>query len=267
MIAIVEIFGKMNDCYFLCMICNMQKQSILKRLGSLKSAFESGEIPQLHKHEVNPGLDKGSRENYLYYTMTCSLNFQRSSPKTWQSALDTWNDNETQFVFFPEKVYETDVENLRAALLKHKLALQPNKHIEIWSRISETFNKEFDADPRGLFKSGDYDTEKVLNIVVKEMKKGFPYLSGPKLSNYFIYILLHYSDLKLKNRESLSIIPDTHIMQATEVLEILPKDEIKPLNVESAWRELLADSEWAPVDFHAILWNWSRNDFKPEVYK
>ncbi|MBN1618361.1 hypothetical protein JW887_03395 [Candidatus Dojkabacteria bacterium] len=244
----------------------MQNQKeIIKRLDLLKSAFESGKIPQLHKHEVHPALDRGSRENYLYYTMTCSLNFQRSSPKTWQSALDTWNDPETQFVFFPERVVCTNIEKLKESLLRHRLALQPNKHVDIWYKISKTFNNEFHSDPRELFKAGNFDTEKVLYIVTTEMKKSFPYLSGPKLSNYFIYILLHYSDLKLKNRNSLSIIPDTHIMQATEVLGILPKEQINPLSVESAWKNLLEDSEWAPVDFHAILWNWSRNNFKPEV--
>ena len=54
---------------------------VLEKLKTLKKQFEDGVIPVEHKHEVNPGLPKGSRENYLYFIMTCSLNYQRSSPK------------------------------------------------------------------------------------------------------------------------------------------------------------------------------------------
>ncbi len=239
--------------------------TILQKLEKLKDYFDKGDIPVLHKHEVNPNLPLKSRENYLYFIMTCSLNFQRSSPNTWKSALATWNDQETSFVFFPEKVVRAKEETLRQALLKHKLALQPNKHIQIWKTISGTFHNYFEDDPRNLFKKGNYSSDQVLYIVQKEMKKAFPYLSGPKLSNYFIFILLAYSDLKLKNTHLISIIPDTHIMQATEVLGILKKEEVNPKSVEDAWKELLKDTKYSPIDFHSILWNWSRNNFNPSI--
>jgi hypothetical protein len=243
----------------------MVQAEIVNKLRRLKAAFDAGHIPTLHEHEVNPGLPRDSRENYLYFVMTCCLNFQRVSPATWRSALATWSDPETNFVFFPEKVVTAEVEVLRAALLKHKLALQPNKHIEIWSRIMATLHTHFHDDPRELFAKGEYDAVRVLQIVQKEMKADFPYLSGPKLSNYFMFILLAYSDLKLKNVSQISIIPDTHIMQATEVLGILAREAINPLSVEKAWKDLLATTEYSPIDFHSILWNWSRNKFQPGV--
>lgn len=243
----------------------MNKKQTLEKLKNLKILFETWKIPALHNHEVNPWLEKWSRENYLYFIMTCSLNFQRISPNTWAAALKTWNDDETQFVFFPEKVINTDDEILRKALLKHKLALQPNKHIQIWKTIMQTWHKYFENDPRNLFKKWNYEVENILNIVQKEFKKDFPYLSWLKLSNYFLFILLQYSDLKLKDTYKISIIPDTHIMQATEVLWILPKSEINPTNVELAWKKLLENTEFSPIDFHSILWNWSRNNFIPNV--
>lgn len=243
----------------------MNDATVLKRLETLKAHFDSGDIPVLHQHEVNPGLPPGSRENYLYFVMTCSLNFQRSSPATWKSALDTWNDEETRFVFFPEKVARIGESVLRASLLKHKLALQPNRHTQIWRTISGTFHEFFQDDPRRLFEEGEYDAEAVLNVVQKKMKKEFPYLSGPKLSNYFIFILLAYSDLKLRNTHLISIIPDTHIMRATTVLGMLPQGEVSPKSVEKAWRDLLENTDYSPIDFHSLLWNWSRNRFEPKV--
>lgn len=227
--------------------------------------WKAGNIKQEHQHEVNPGLERGSRENYLYFVMTCSLNFQRVSPNTWKSALETWNDPETNFVFFPEKVVMVTDEKLRQSLLKHKLALQPNKHIDIWKRISATWHNHFNDDPRELISRGENDVIKILDIVCVQMKKDFPYLSGPKLSNYFLFILLHYSDLQLKNTYEISIIPDTHIMQSTVQLGILPKEKMKPKEVEAAWKELLKETKYSPVDFHSILWNWSRSGFSPSI--
>lgn len=191
---------------------------IIEKLKKLKGFFEEGRIPVLHKHEVNPGLDLSSRENTLYFIMTCALNFQRVSPTTWASALKTWNDPETNYVFFPEKVAEVSDEILRNSLLKHKLALQPNKHIAIWRTISETWHRHFEDDPRKLFEQNGFDVERILHIMQFAMKKDFPYLSGPKLSNYSLFILLTYSNLPFEKTHLISIIPDTHIMQATEVL-------------------------------------------------
>ena len=241
------------------------KSQILQKLEKLKFAFDTREIPQLHEHEVHPELDIGSRENYLYFIMTCSLNFQRLSPNTWKSALATWNDRETQFVFFPEKVGETSEGALRQALLKHKLALQPQKHIAIWKTLSHTWNAYFQDDPRNLFSQNDFEVAKILEIVQKDMKKDFPYLSGLKLSNYFLFILSKFTDIAFKDSYNISIIPDTHIMQATQVLWILEKNQITPQNVEFAWKELLEGTRYSPVDFHSILWNRSRNKFVPKI--
>jgi hypothetical protein len=231
----------------------------------LRTEWERGNIKREHEHEVNPGLALGSRENYLYFIMTCSLNFQRVSPNTWKSALATWNDPETNFVFFPEKVVVTDVEQLRVALLKHKLALQPNKHTAIWQTISHTWHTFYDDDPRMLIQAGGNDVLNILEIVRVTRKKDFPYLSGPKLSNYFLFILMHYSDIQLKNIHEISIIPDTHIMKATGQLGLVPSDKLTPDNVEAAWKALLKETDYSPVDFHSILWNWSRAGFQPGV--
>jgi hypothetical protein len=242
----------------------LNETKILTKLEKLKFHYENGDIPLLKEHEVNPGLPINSRENYLYFLMTCSLNFQRLSPNTWKAALATWNDETTRYVFFPEKSVTVDIEKLRTDLLKHRLALQPNKHVDIWFRIQNTFHTKFQDDPRNLFKLANFDAGRVLQIVQKDMKKDFPYLSGLKLSNYFLFILLHYSDLKLKNVNKISIIPDTHVMKATKVLGIL-EENINPITVDAAWIKLLDGTKYSPVEFHSILWNWSRNKFYPIV--
>ena len=115
-----------------------KRSGLLTKVVNLHKLFSDGKIPTLTQHEVNPGLDKGSRLNYIYFTLPVCLNFQRSSPAMWQSVLKTFTDPETNYVFYPEKLVDRSLEDIRASLIKHKLGVQPNKHTDIWIRISTT---------------------------------------------------------------------------------------------------------------------------------
>lgn len=115
----------------------MSKPDVLRRVVSLHKMFNEGKIPTLAQHEVNPNHPKNSRENYLYFTLPVSLNFQRSSPAMWASALKTFEDKETRYLFYPEEVVKRDRLVIQKDIIKHKLALQPNKHTGIWIAISK----------------------------------------------------------------------------------------------------------------------------------
>ena len=121
----------------------MDKKVLLAKVKSLHRAFHEGKIPTLKDHEVYPDNPKDSRENYLYFTLSPSLNFQRNSPVLWKSALATWNDPKTNYLFFPEKVIETPYEKVQMDLVKHKLALQKNKHTSIWVTLCKTLHDKF----------------------------------------------------------------------------------------------------------------------------
>ncbi len=229
------------------------------RARALLEAFENGQIKRLEVHEVHPDLEKGERLNYLYFTLPVALNFQRSSPALWQSALNTFNDEETGFVFYPEKVVETNDEDVRAALVKHRLAVQPNKHTHIWTTICETLADDFDNGPRELIQRTDFDVLKLIDYVQMH-KKGFPYLAGPKLSNYWPYILSLFTDVKFKNTEEISIIPDTHVIRSSvELSVVLPG--ASATEVATAWKALLKNSGIAPSQMHSALWHWSKSGF------
>lgn len=238
-------------------------ESIL-RVQKLFQAFQQGKIPTLAQHEVNPGLPKGSRENYLYFTLPPCINFQRNSPAMWKSALATWNDPATNYLFFPEKVVKKSREKVQTDLVKHKLALQKNKHTDIWIAISKTLHEQFHDDPRVLLAAGDNDVVKIVHLIQKEKKKDFTHLSGPKMTNYWLYILSYYTDMKLKNMQEISIIPDTHVLQCSLKLG-LTKETMTSIEVAGIWKQLLEGSGITPVEMHPVLWNWSRNNFMPQV--
>lgn len=242
----------------------MKNVKQLQRILKLYALFQDGHIPVLSSHEVNPGLPKSSRENYLYFTLPPCINFQRSSPAMWASALATWNDSKTQYLFFPEKVARRSRERIQSDLCKHKLALQRNKHTDIWIAVSKAFHTHFKDDPRELFTTRDWDVAKILPTIQVDMRKEFPYISGPKMANYWLYILSHYTDATFKSMEEISIIPDTHVLQCSIQLGISQATH-SPIQVAEIWKELLTGQEVSPVQMHPVLWNWSRNNFRPEV--
>lgn len=236
----------------------------LEKVKRLLALYEQGIIPALERHEVNPELPLESRENYLYFTLPVCINFQRNSPAMWAAALATWGDEATRYVFFPEKLAETPLEQIRADLVKHRLALQPNKHVLIWTSIAKTLHDYYQDDPRKLIKEADGDAGKLIDLLQKTHRKRFPYLSGPKLSNYWPFILSLYTDVKFTSPQEISIIPDTHVLQSSAKLGIAPTGATS-LQVELAWKELLKDSGVNPSQVHPVLWHWSRNKFQPEV--
>jgi hypothetical protein len=182
----------------------------------------------------------------------------------WASALATYEDKTTRYVFFPEEVAARPIEQIRADLVKHKLALQPNKHLLIWTTIAKTLHEYYHNDPREIIAESHSDAGELIRLLQTTHQKRFPYLSGPKLSNYWPYILSQYTDVVFTNAHEISIIPDTHVIQSSEKLGLTTAGATS-LQVESVWRELLKDSGIKPSQVHPVLWNWSRNKFLPEV--
>ena len=182
----------------------------------------------------------------------------------WASALKTYEDEATRYLYFPEKLAIASEEQIRQDLLKHRLALQPNKHVYIWRTIAHTFHEYYNDDPRKLIKEASSDAENLIGLLQSTHKARFPYLSGPKMSNYWPYILSIYTDAQFSRSEAISIIPDTHVIQSSFELGIAEKNATS-IQVEVAWKKLLTGSGINPAQIHPVLWNWSRNNFKPGV--
>jgi len=182
----------------------------------------------------------------------------------WAAALATFNDPETRYVYFPELLAKTPIEKIRTDLVKHKLALQPNKHVLIWTTIAKTLHDFYGDDPRRIITQAGSDAGELIEILQKRHKAKFPYLSGPKLSNYWPFILSRYTNVEFKNSHLISIIPDTHVIQSSVKLDLVAANATST-QVELVWKDLLENTNILPTTMHPVLWNWSRNKFLPEV--
>lgn len=244
----------------------MQKEEILNCVRKLYKMWKNGELGgEVMPEDSNPHFEKSSKENYTFFTLPMALNYQRNSYKLWESALVTYNDKNTRFVLDVEEVLNHNEDDIKSALTKYKIALQPNKQTEIWIRLCKTIKELFDGDIRNLFKICNYDVNTIRNYVQIKHKKDFPYLSGNKICNYWLYVLYQYTDIKLKNIEDLTIAPDTHVVQATKKLGLITDEEYLRNDIQliviKRWNELLKETEFCPIDIHTPLWLWSRNGF------
>lgn len=140
----------------------MNKKELLNKAEKLINLYKEGEIGgEVMPEDANPGLEKSSLENYLYFTLPMALNYQRNSYKLWESALKTYNDKETNFVFNPKICLKKTFEEVQSALTKYKVALQKQKQTEIWLKLCNTFIELFDGDIRKLFDLYDNRVEKI----------------------------------------------------------------------------------------------------------
>ena len=245
--------------------------STLNAIRNLISLHRSGHLKgEFMPEDSNPALDKNSVQNAHYFTLPMALNYQRNSYKLWESALKTYQDPETCFVFDPAQVVHTSFEDLQTALVKHKVALQKNKHVEIWQRLCATLHDHYQDNILNLFQKHAYNIQFILHDVQQDNKKSYPYLSGQKIANYWLYVMTNYTSLPFINRQALSVAPDTHIIQATVKLGLV--DSIQADNpdrqaIAHIWRTLLIDTDIAPIDIHTPLWLWSRNNFMPDPFE
>lgn len=243
------------------------KDNLIENLQNLQYMHKAGLLGgEIMPEDAKPKeIKEDSKENYLFLTLPMALNYQRNSYKLWESAAQTYLDIECQDVFSPEMVTKMSIDLLRNKLLKHKVALQPNKHIDTWFRICKGLMSVCNGDVRNLFKDCQYDILKIKHIIQKEQKTLFPYLSGDKIFNYWLFVIESYTPTRFINRNEISIAPDTHIIQSSIKLGITDSSFEELSSNRSAlaelWKKELINSNITPIDIHTPLWLWSRKGF------
>lgn len=83
--------------------------------------------------------------------------------------------------------------------------------------LCTTFHEKWDDDPRKLIKANESSVVQIRKELMIN-HHAYPYLRGSKMCDYRMFIMSHYTDISLQDRHKLSIIPDTHIQQASIVL-------------------------------------------------
>lgn len=245
----------------------MTKKQKLEKIEKLYNAYKSGLLGgEIMPEDSNPNLPINSLDNYLYFTLPMALNYQRNSYKLWESAKLTYEDNTTNFIFNPKKVLNSSFNEVQIALTKYSLALQKEKQTQIWIKLCDTIENLLNGDIRNLFKICNYDVNTIRNFMQIEHKKDFPYLSGNKLCNYWLYVIYQYTDTKYINKEDLTIAPDIHVLRSSVKLEVITQKDFDSSSAQiiciNNWNKILSGTKFSPIDIHTPLWLWGRSRFK-----
>ena len=209
-----------------------KRDEILTEVNKLVCAYKQGLLGgEKMPEDENPHLEKGSKENYMFFTLPMSLNYQRNSYVLWECANRMYADKEARRVFDNTEVCAMPEEQLRNYLVEYKVALQPNKQPLIWKKLCETIEEKLDGDIRNLF-AANADSVKKIKDYINENKKDFPYLGGNKICNYWLYVMEQYTDVQFNDRENISVAPDTHVIQASQRLGVISEEEMHLANVQ-----------------------------------
>jgi len=245
----------------------MSNEQLVSACRVLLNAYKSGALGNCRMPEDSHPIFPDAESQLVYFTLPMSLNYQRDSYKLWEAALNTFNDKETRSIFDVKESATMSSDMLRSHLLKHKVALQPNKHVQTWQAIAKTIFERW-GSITNLVKATDADYTKLRQTIQTDFKKGFPYISGPKIFNYWCFIISTYGGVQLKNAELIEIAPDTHVTQCSARLGVITLAEAKSLSkqeISQRWRELLKGTGINPIDMHPPLWFWSRSGFKFDI--
>lgn len=243
------------------------REEVLADVQCLMAMHRAGKLGgTLMPEDVHPRIESAGAELCHYFSLGMSLNYQRDSYALWRAATAAFEDPETRVIFSPTVVAAMTKDELAPLLLKHRVGLQPVKHTQTWHALCASITALCNGDIRKLFWDCDLDIGKIISFVQGTQKKQFPYLSGPKIVNYWLYVMSQYTTIGLRNREALSVAPDTHVIQASRRLGLISSEEESSAaaraTVASKWELLLKGTEIAPIDVHTPLWLWSKGGFK-----
>lgn len=245
------------------------RDEILVKVNKLVHAYKQGILGgEKMPEDENPCLEKGSKQNYMYFTLPMALNYQRNSYVLWECANRMYADKEVKKVFDSKEVCLMSEDLLRKYLVEYKVALQPNKQPVIWKKICETIEDKLDGDIRNLFAANEYSVKKIKEYI-RNNKKDFPYLGGNKICNYWLYVLEQYTDIVFVDRENITVAPDTHVIQASQKLGVISEEELHLAGIQmilaERWENLLRGTDLKPIDVHTPMWLWSRGKFEVNI--
>lgn len=241
----------------------IMNSAIVSSCKSIITAYEAGLLGGYGPAESTAPDFPSKEGRFIYYTLPMSLNYRRPSHQLWQAAKDTFLDPATQPVFDIVAVANMSEDNLRPLLTRHSLALQPQRHTLNWRTIAtaiQTF-----GSIEAMLKTAHYDFLEFKQLVQKTYKRSFPYLSGPKLFNFWCFILASYCEVAFTNKDYIDIAVDSHIRRSSALLGVITAAEMPILPAEhiaTRWREVLKSSDVAPTDLNVPLWYWSRDKYR-----
>lgn len=173
-------------------------------------------LPTWNSDLTSSGIEKGSYEHLMFITLVVSIDYQRNADQLWEAGRKTFEDEQTRWLFFPEKILKKNFDEIVEAMKVHKLSKKSKKDAKIWFDVSKSFFEVYDSNPLNLIEQCNHDALEIFNRKFDlRFKQSFPYLSGDKIFPLWIRMLYDTVGIGLKNIDKIPIPVDVHIARAT----------------------------------------------------
>ena len=199
-----------------------------------KGIFADYSMPE---YVLPRNLKERTREHALFLTYVISIDYMIDAEKLWKrsrGAYELYPERFTpeEIMKLSQRTVETTVKNLGARFYSNAA--------KTWIKISRLLVDKYGGDPRNI-------TSQQLTIEeIKEKINEFPYLRGPKLTNFYIRAMGETDLFKVKNLYELDIPVDKQVARFTiytGVVRLLSRQftgcvHEEPLRslIEEAWR-------------------------------
>lgn len=221
------------------------------------------------------GVQRGSLEHLLFLTLTLSIDYQRDAVALWRSSRQSFEENETRYLFDPKSLHEASPRQITADMHINKLSKKPKKDAHIWRTVGVTFFKKWDGDPRNFLQSCSWDSLAILerlkndtHVYNKRSVSDYPYLRGPKIGPLWLRILRDNAGIEqLKNLDKVPIPVDIHVARATLTTGVIrgnTKGRLHDLfeDIRTVWAEsvkglIAKDRPMIALDVDEPLWHLS----------
>jgi hypothetical protein len=216
--------------------------------------FEEKLMPE---HLVRGGF--GSDRNYaLFLTLVASIDKRKETMDKngkaglWTEAKELWNNEETRWIYDPEKVVERDYAELIDLFTESRLRrFNYYEDPHAWFLNCLSLYRYFNSDPQNMLEEADYDAVELLNLVRSdEYSDQFLSLTGKKIGPLWVRFMdeeIH----ELDRIHEIEIPVDTRIQSITNRLR---GSDTSKREVRDFWRDVCNETGLIPVRLDQPLW-------------
>jgi len=178
----------------------------------------------------------------IFLTLVCALDRAREADRLWHGAATLYRD--AQWIFDPKKVATSSLSDLRDRLARSGVSQRHMPDTAAWRLISESLLNE-NASPsiHNAIYAGEGDAEALkreLTATTGARQPLFPFLSGPKISEMWLRMLVAPGKAMIRNAHSIPVAVDVQVRKVTEYLGIsntqgMALDAARPI-IQQAWK-------------------------------
>ena len=217
-----------------------------------KGIFKEYSMPE---YVLPRNLKEGSKEHALFLTYVISIDYMTDAEKLWRKSRGAYELYPERFI--PREILKVSPRTVETSVKKLGARFYSSA-AKTWIKISRLLLDKYGGDPRNITSQRSTIDE------IKQRIDEFPYLRGPKLTNFYIRAMGETGLFKVENLDELDIPVDKQVARFTiytGVLKLLSEQFVgcaqeNPLRnlIEEAWRLAAKTLGTAPWKLDEPMW-------------